>query len=52
MHIDQIVKPNDIISLRPNVGIDARFFHEIIGRKLKTNVKKLSKLDFKMFYEK
>lgn len=51
MRINQIVKPDDIISLRPNVGIDARFYHDLIGRKLKRNVKKLSKLNFKMFYE-
>ena len=52
MEMNQVIKSNDIISLRPNVGIDARHYHDIIGKKLRVNVEKLSVLDFNMFYEK
>ena len=51
MEMNQVIKSNDIISLRPNVGIDARHYHDIIGKKLRVNVEKLSVLDFNMFYE-
>ena len=39
-----IIKENDLVCLRPNVGIDARDYKKIIGRKLKKNIKKFEKL--------
>ena len=45
----QIVTKNDLISLRPNQGIDAREFHNLIGKKLRVDVEMLQELSFKMF---
>ena len=44
-----IVTKNDLISLRPNQGIDAREFHNLIGKKLRVDVEMLQELSFKMF---
>ncbi|MDC0529774.1 N-acetylneuraminate synthase family protein [Pelagibacteraceae bacterium] len=42
----QIIKENDLISLRPNIGIDARDFKKVIGKKTKRDIKMLEKLKF------
>ena len=39
-----IIKENDLICLRPNVGIDAREYKKIIGKKIKKDIKKFEKL--------
>lgn len=41
---DEIIKESDLICLRPNIGLDARDYTKIIGRKVKKNIKKLEKL--------
>ena len=46
----QIIRKNDLVCLRPNVGIDARDFYNIIGKKSKINTKPLQKLN-KKFYK-
>ena len=51
MVVGQIIKKEDLVSLRPNEGIDAREFHNLIGRKLKVDVSKFNVLNFNMFYE-
>lgn len=38
------VKEKDLIALRPNVGLDARNYKKIIGKKLNKNIKKLEKI--------
>ena len=38
------VKERDLIALRPNVGLDARSYEKIVGKKLKKNIKKLQKI--------
>ena len=38
------IKEKDLVFLRPNVGLDARDYKKIIGRRLKKNTKKLEKL--------
>jgi len=42
----QIIKENDLISLRPNIGIDARDFKKVVGKKVKQDIKMLEKLKF------
>nr|ADH42967.1 sialic acid synthase [uncultured SAR11 cluster alpha proteobacterium H17925_38M03] len=42
----KIIKEKDLICLRPNVGIDARFYNRLIGKKTKRNISKLEKLSF------
>ena len=46
-----VVKSEDLICLRPNVGIDARDFYKIINKTLNTDVSKLQALNFDFFYE-
>lgn len=41
-----IVKLNDLVALRPNVGFDSRDFKKIIGKKLKISVSKLSRINY------
>ena len=38
------VKEKDLIALRPNIGLDARDYKKIIGKKLKKKIKKLEKI--------
>lgn len=38
------IKESDLVCLRPNIGVDARDYKNIIGRKVKRNIKKLEKL--------
>lgn len=40
----QVIEEKDLISLRPNVGIDARLYSKVIGKKAKRNILKLEKL--------
>lgn len=40
------LKEDDLICLRPNHGIDARDFQSIVGKVLKTDIKKHQKLDW------
>ena len=42
------IKESDLSCLRPNIGIDARDYKKIIGKKIKRNIRKLEKLDFKI----
>jgi N,N'-diacetyllegionaminate synthase len=49
MKIGDIVTKEAIISLRPNIGIGAENYRELIGKKLKTNIKKNQALDWNMF---
>ncbi|MDF9798019.1 N,N'-diacetyllegionaminate synthase [Catalinimonas alkaloidigena] len=44
-----VIKAEDLVSLRPNHGIDARDFDKVIGRKLKTEVQAHQKLDWNLF---
>ena len=46
-----IIKKDDLITLRPNIGIDSRDFFKIINKKLKDDVLKLTELNFNMFYK-
>ncbi len=39
-----IIKESDLVCLRPNVGIDARDYKKIIGKKIKKDIKKFEKL--------
>mgnify|MGYP006103427899 CR=1 FL=1 len=41
---DAKIKESDLVCLRPNIGVDARDYKNIIGRKVKRNIKKLEKL--------
>jgi len=45
----EIITENDIVTLRPNNGIDARDYSKVIGQLLKKNTKKLKKLTFNLF---
>jgi sialic acid synthase SpsE len=38
-----------LIALRPNNGIDARDYQKVIGEKIKYDVSKHQKLEWKMF---
>ena len=38
------IREKDLIALRPNIGLDARNYKKIIGKKLKRKIKKLEKL--------
>ena len=49
MRKGEIVKKDDLISLRPNKGIDAREFNNIVGMKLIKNVDKHQELNYNMF---
>ena len=49
MVVGQIIKKEDLVSLRPNEGIDAREFNNIVGIKLIKNVNKLQELNYNMF---
>jgi N-acetylneuraminate synthase/N,N'-diacetyllegionaminate synthase len=40
---------DDLIALRPNYGIDARFAEQIIGKRAKVKIEPLSQLNFDMF---
>ena len=42
----QVIEEKDLISLRPNVGVDARLYSKVIGKKAKRNILKLEKLFF------
>ena len=44
-----IIKEKDLTILRPNHGIDAKYFYEIIGKETTSDIKKLSPLSFQMF---
>ena len=41
------IKEKDLVFLRPNVGLDARDYKKIIGRRLKKNTKKIREACFK-----
>jgi len=43
----EIISNNDIVALRPNHGIDARYFKKLINKKLNQDVKKHQKLSLK-----
>ena len=43
------IREEDLVSLRPNHGLDARKFFCLIGKKANTNINKLSKLSVDMF---
>lgn len=45
------VQAEDLICLRPNTGIDAREFDQLIGKKLLVDVKKHQKLEYSFFAE-
>ena len=40
----KIIRESDLVCLRPNIGVDARNYQNIIGRRAKKNIKKLEKL--------
>lgn len=40
-----ILKPEDLVTLRPNHGLDAREFDQVVGKKLKTDVKMHQKME-------
>lgn len=42
-----ILKENDLVVLRPNRGIDARYFEKVIGKRLKQNLKMYEKIEWK-----
>tara|TARA_B100001057_G_scaffold499059_1_gene608217 strand:- start:8154 stop:9167 length:1014 start_codon:yes stop_codon:yes gene_type:complete len=42
----EIIKSQDLICLRPNVGLDARFFDKILNKKSKKKLVKLQKINF------
>jgi len=44
-----IIKEEDLVCLRPNSGLDARYYKKIIGLKLKRNINALSKIDLNDF---
>ncbi|WPP50490.1 N-acetylneuraminate synthase family protein [Catalinimonas niigatensis] len=44
-----VIKAEDLVSLRPNHGIDARDFDQLIGKKLKTDVQAHQKLAWEFF---
>ena len=45
----EIIKETDLISLRPNVGISAENYFQIIGKESKKDIKSLEPLSFKFF---
>lgn len=49
MEKGEIIKENDIVSLRPNIGINAKDFNKILEKVVNKNVKKFSKLDWHLF---
>ncbi|WKN31465.1 N-acetylneuraminate synthase family protein [Porifericola rhodea] len=49
MEAGTIVSEGDLISLRPNHGIDARYFDKVVGKKLKADVLAHQKLDWNLF---
>ncbi|MGI9541786.1 MAG: N-acetylneuraminate synthase family protein [Cyclobacteriaceae bacterium] len=46
---NEIIKETDLTFLRPNHGIDAREVKRLIGKRAKTKIKKLQKLDWSLF---
>lgn len=46
-----LIKSEDLICLRPNLGIDSRDFYKIINKTLNTDVSKLQVLNFNLFDE-
>ena len=46
-----VIKKDDLITLRPNIGIDSRDFFKIINKKLNKDISKLTELNFNMFNE-
>lgn len=44
-----IIAESDLVTLRPNHGIDAREYNKLIGKKLVQDVSAFSKLDWNMF---
>ena len=44
----EILKEEDLTILRPNLGIDARNFHQIVGKRLDKNIKAFEPLDWSM----
>ncbi|MCB0692456.1 MAG: N-acetylneuraminate synthase family protein, partial [Saprospiraceae bacterium] len=40
------IKESDLISLRPNHGIDAREFHNVIGKRINRRIKKYGKIEY------
>ena len=51
MKSGQVVKKEDLVALRPNVGISAWDLDKIIGKKCRTDVQKLDILNIDMFGE-
>lgn len=49
--VGSIIKAEDLITLRPNHGIDAIYFDSLIGRKLITDVQAHQKLEWEFFQE-
>lgn len=49
LNAGSVIKAEDLVSLRPNHGIDARDFDKLIGKKLKTDVQAHQKLDWNLF---
>lgn len=45
----EIIEEDDLITLRPNHGIDARDYQKLIGKKLNKNVRAFEKLDWQYF---
>lgn len=45
------IKLEDLICLRPNVGIDSRDLSKILNKTLNSDVSKLQELNFNFFYE-
>lgn len=41
-----ILTPENLIALRPNLGIDAKDFYKILGKKLKISKKKFEKINY------
>ena len=41
------IKESDLVCLRPNLGVDARNYKSLIGKKTKKNIRKLEKLVIK-----
>ena len=46
-----VIKKDDLITLRPNIGIDSRDFFKIINKTLNKDISKLTELNFNMFNE-
>lgn len=49
MEVGDVITPSDIISLRPDQGISAIYFDELVGKQLKENVKALHPLSWSDF---